>query len=155
MHHFALRLVVALLTFVVGVTVSSLWNFKRAVILERQAEPAAVLVAAPSLDVAPPRPFSCPSKLIISGGLLNGKAVSKPAPVYPPIAKAARAQGTVVVEVVVDEDGDVISANAVSGHPLLQQAALAAARQVKLSPTRLNGTPVKVSGTLTYNFVLE
>jgi len=43
----------------------------------------------------------------------------------------------------------------VSGHPLLQQAAVAAARQAKFTPTKLNGSPVKVSGILTYNFVLE
>jgi TonB family protein len=155
MRHFALRLVVALLAFFVGVTAASLWGFKRAVILDRQPVTTAVLVAAPSLDELPPAPHSCGMMNIVSGGVLNGKAVSKPAPVYPPIAKAARAQGTVAVQILVNEDGDVISATAVSGHPLLQQAAVAAARQAKLSPTRLNGTPVKVSGTLTYNFMLE
>ena len=96
-----------------------------------------------------------PSSTIVSGGVLNGKAVSKPEPVYPPIAKVAKASGTVTVEVTVDEEGNVISASAVSGHPLLQQAAVAAARQAKFSPTKLNGSPVKVSGILTYNFVLE
>jgi len=155
MRHFALRLVVALLAFFVGVTAASLWGFKRAVILDRQPVTTAVLVAAPSLDELPPAPHSCSLMNIVSGGVLNGKAISKPAPVYPPIAKAARAEGTVAVQILVNEDGDVISATAVSGHPLLQAAAVAAARQAKLSPTRLNGTPVKVSGTLTYNFVLE
>jgi TonB family protein len=155
MRHFALRLVVALLAFFVGVTAASLWGFKRAVILDRQPVTTAVLVAAPSLDELPPASHSCSLMNIVSGGVLNGKAVSKPAPVYPPIAKAARVQGTVAVQILVNEDGDVISATAVSGHPLLQAAAVAAARQAKLSPTRLNGTPVRVSGTLTYNFVLE
>ena len=159
MHRIALRLVVALLTFVVGITASSLFNFSSSDKSKRcvAPAPAAVLVAAPSqgdLQLSPYTAVSEP-RIVVSGGILNGKAVSKPAPVYPPIAKAARAQGTVVVQVVVDEDGDVISANAVSGHPLLQQAAVAAARQAKFSPTRLNGTPVKVSGALTYNFVLE
>jgi periplasmic protein TonB len=155
MRHFAIRLVVALLTFVVGVTITSLLSLKRAVILERQSAPAAVFVAAPAQDEPPAAPHSCSLMNIVSGGVLNGKAVSKPAPAYPPIAKAARAQGTVAVQVLVDEDGDVISATAISGHPLLQQAAVAAARQAKLSPTRLSGEPVKVSGLLTYNFVLE
>lgn len=91
---------------------------------------------------------------IISGGVLNGKAVAKPQPVYPPIARAARAQGTVVVQILVDEEGYVIAANAVSGHPLLQQAAVVAARQARFTPTRLEGKPVKVSGVITYNFVL-
>lgn len=91
---------------------------------------------------------------IISGGVLNGKAISKPQPVYPPIARAARAQGTVTVQILVDEEGYVIAANAVSGHPLLQQAAVAAARQARFTPTFLEGQPVKVSGVITYNFVL-
>ena len=92
---------------------------------------------------------------VISGGVLNGKAVSKPEPPYPAIAKAARASGTVTVQVTVDETGHVVSAEAVSGHPLLRPAAVAAARQARLTPTLLSGEPVKVSGVLTYNFVLE
>ena len=89
----------------------------------------------------------------ISGGVLDGKAISKPEPAYPPLAKATHATGAVRVQVTVDEDGNVVSAAAVSGHPLLQAAAVAAARQAKLSPTLLGGKPVKVTGILTYNFV--
>jgi protein TonB len=106
----------------------------------------------------PPKPQPTPEpkkNVTVSGGVLNGKAISKPAPVYPPIAKAARAQGTVTVQILVDETGRVISATAVSGHPLLQQAAVAAARQARFSPTLLSGQPVKVSGVITYNFVLQ
>jgi TonB family protein len=102
----------------------------------------------------PPAPKPTP-KPIVAGGVLNGKAISKPQPAYPPMALAARAQGTVVVQIVVDESGRVISASAVSGHPLLQQAAVAAARQARFSPTLLSGQPVKVSGVITYNFVLQ
>ena len=91
---------------------------------------------------------------MVSGGVLNGKAISKPQPVYPPIARAARASGTVTVQIVVDESGQVISANAVSGHQLLRKAAEEAARQARFTPTRLSGQPVKVSGVITYNFVL-
>jgi TonB family protein len=90
----------------------------------------------------------------ITGGILNGKAVSKPLPAYPPDAKAARAQGTVAVKILVDEEGRVVEAVAVSGHPLLRPAAEAAALQSRYSPTRLSGQPVKVSGVVTYNFVL-
>lgn len=90
----------------------------------------------------------------ISGGVLNGKAVSKPEPSYPSLAKAARASGAVVVKVTVDESGKVISAEAVSGHPLLRPAAVAAAREAKFTPTLLSGKPVRVTGLLTYNFVL-
>ena len=157
MRRIALRLVVALLTFVVGVTASSLFNFNSSHKSERcvAPAPAAVLVASPSLDEPPPT-FNLPKPtVIVSGGILNGKAISKPEAVYPPIAKAARAQGAVAVQIVVDENGDVVSAQAVSGHPLLQAAAVEAARQAKFTPTRLSGEPVKVSGVLTYTFVLE
>jgi len=91
----------------------------------------------------------------ISGGVLNGKAISLPKPAYPPIAKQAGAAGTVVVQVLIDEQGNVVSASAVSGHPLLRAAAAAAARGAKFSPTKLSGKSVKVSGVLTYNFTLE
>ena len=91
----------------------------------------------------------------ISGGVLNGKAISKPAPPYPAVAKAARASGVVVVQITVDENGRVISASAVSGHPLLRQAAQQAAHQARFSPTLLSGQPVKVTGTITYNFNLQ
>ena len=111
-----------------------------------------------SKDEAPPPPLPAPTpapKTVISGGVLNGKAVSKPLPAYPPVAKAASAQGTVTVQVVVDERGRVTSAQAVSGNPLLQQAAVAAARQAQFSPTLLSGQPVRVSGVITYNFDLS
>jgi TonB family protein len=104
----------------------------------------------PPAPTPPPKP-----KTVVSGGVLNGRAVSKPAPVYPAIAKAARASGTVTVQILVDEEGHVISASAVSGHPLLQQAAVAAARQARFAPVILSGQPVKVSGVITYNFVLQ
>jgi protein TonB len=65
------------------------------------------------------------------------------------------ASGTVTVQVTIDESGNVVAAQAVSGHPLLQAAAVAAARQAKFSPTLLSGKPVKVTGVLTYNFVPE
>jgi protein TonB len=83
---------------------------------------------------------------------MNGKAVRLVQPAYPAIARAAHASGTVRVQVLVDEAGNVISASAVSGHPLLQASAVAAARSSKFSPTLLSGVPVKVSGVITYNF---
>lgn len=92
---------------------------------------------------------------VISGGVLNGKALSLPTPAYPPIARAAHAAGTVVVQVLIDEEGNVVSAKAVSGHPLLQAASVAAAREAKFSPTRLEGEPVKVTGVIQYNFVAQ
>lgn len=89
----------------------------------------------------------------LSGGVLNGKALTLPLPVYPAEARAAQAAGSVTVKVVVDEYGTVISASAVSGHELLRQAAVNAALQARFSPTTLMGEPVKVSGVIVYNFV--
>ena len=91
----------------------------------------------------------------VAGGELDGKATSKPEPAYPALAKAARAAGVVSVQVTVDETGRVVAAEATSGHPLLRQAAVEAARGARFSPTLQSGRPVKVSGVLTYNFVLE
>jgi len=89
----------------------------------------------------------------IESGVLNGRALSLGRPAYPPIARAAHASGTVTVQVLIDEQGNVIAAHAVDGHPLLQAAAVGAARQARFSPTLLEGDPVKVTGVIKYNFV--
>ena len=118
------------------------------------------VVSAPTrVDIAgeppPPAPTPTPRTAPISGGVLNGKAISLPKPSYPPIARAAHAAGTVVVQVLIDENGNVVSAHAVSGHPLLQAVAVSAARQARFSPTKLSGQPVKVTGVIQYNFVAQ
>jgi len=91
----------------------------------------------------------------VATGTLNGKVIDLPRPPYPHIAKQAKASGTVVVQVSVNEKGDVVSANAVSGHALLRAASVAAARGAKFSPTTVNGKPVKVNGVITYTFTAE
>jgi TonB family protein len=98
-------------------------------------------------------PITSGNSKTISGGVLNGKAVSLPKPAYPQAARAVRASGAVNVQVTVDERGEVVSASAVSGHPLLRASAVQAARQAKFSPTLLSGKPVKVTGVIVYNFV--
>ncbi len=103
----------------------------------------------------PPEAKPTPPRAPISGGVLNGKAISLPKPAYPPIARAAHASGTVVVQVLIDENGNVVSAHAVSGHPLLQAAAVGAAKSARFSPTKLSGQPVKVTGVIQYNFVSQ
>jgi protein TonB len=101
----------------------------------------------------PPKATPKPVPKTVSGGVLNGKATSLPKPGYPPAARAVRAGGSVSVQVLISESGGVISASAVSGHPLLRAAAESAARGARFSPTLLSGQPVKVSGVITYNFV--
>jgi protein TonB len=117
------------------------------------------VIAAPKVTIGdeppPPEPKATPPRAPISGGVLNGKALSLPKPPYPQIAKAAHASGTVVVQVLIDENGNVVSARAVSGHPLLQAVAVAAARGARFSPTKLSGQPVKVTGVIQYNFVAQ
>jgi TonB family protein len=97
--------------------------------------------------------FNRTAEKTLNGGVLNSKASSLPAPEYPLIARQARASGPVNVEVLIDEGGNVVSARSVSGHPLLQAAAVTAARQATFAPTRLNGEPVMVRGIITYNFM--
>ncbi len=87
------------------------------------------------------------------GGVLNGKATYFPKPEYPAAAKAVKAGGAVSVQLIVDEEGRVISAEAVSGHPLLRSAAETAAKGALFTPTFVSGQPVRISGILTYNFV--
>lgn len=122
---------------------------------------AGTVISAPArINIAeepppPSTPTPTPRAAPISGGVLNGKAISLPKPAYPPIARAARASGTVVVQVLIDENGNVVSAKAVSGHPLLQAVAVSAARQARFSPTKLSGQPVKVTGVIQYNFVAQ
>ena len=94
------------------------------------------------------------AKTVMSGGVLNSKAVSLPRPGYPSAAKSVGAAGTVVVEVTIDEQGKVVGARAISGHPFLQQAAVQAARQARFSPATLSGEPVKIKGTISYVFTL-
>ena len=90
---------------------------------------------------------------VISGGVLNGAAISLPKPDYPPAARAVRASGAVTIKVLVDHDGLVYSAEPASGHPLLRSSARDSACGAKFRPTLLQGEPVKVSGFITYNFV--
>ena len=94
-----------------------------------------------------------PTREPITGGVLNGKALALPQPAYPPLARAAHISGTVTVQVLIDEQGNVSAAHAFAGHPLLQTVCVAAAQQAKFSPTLLEGEPVKVTGVITYTFV--
>jgi TonB family protein len=89
----------------------------------------------------------------ISGGVLNSKATNLVTPQYPVAAKAVRASGTVNVQVTVDESGNVISASAVNGHPLLKQSAEQAARASKFNPIIKDGQAVKYTGVIVYNFI--
>ena len=117
---------------------------------ETEAPPPPRVTTTPA-----PAPQKPSGPITLPSYVLSGKAVSKPAPPYPIIAKQAHIQGLVAVQIVIDEQGRVISARATSGNPLLQQAAVQAAYQARFTPTLLSGQPVKVTGSITYNFVLN
>ena len=143
-----------------GVTTVIGSNDSNAAVAMPSGPGSGTVVSAPAkIDIGgeppPPEVKPTPPRAPISGGVLNGKAISLPKPAYPPIARAAHASGTVVVQVLIDENGNVVSARAVSGHPLLQAVAVGAARQAKFSPTKLSGQPVKVTGVIQYNFVAQ
>ncbi|MCI0487056.1 MAG: TonB family protein [Blastocatellia bacterium] len=87
------------------------------------------------------------------GGVLQGEAISRVQPSYPQEARAIRMRGMIVVEVTVDTEGNVESARAISGNVFFHHESEKAARQWKFRPTLLNGVPVKVIGTITFNFM--
>ena len=103
----------------------------------------------PRVETRPPKPK------LVSLGVIESKVIRKAVPPYPELAKRARASGPVTVQILLDEQGRVISARATGGHPLLRPAAEQAAYQTRFSPTLLSNQPVKVSGVITFNFVLQ
>ena len=111
----------------------------------------------PKEEVVKPTPTPEPPKkpTAVSEGVLQGSAIRKQRPTYPPIARAARVSGPVQVIVTISEQGNVIDAYAADGNPMLRQAAVEAARQWLFTPTKLSNVPVKVQGMLTFNFVLQ
>jgi TonB family protein len=174
MRKLTVYLFVAALTFAVGAIASTLLSGVFSTPTKKSNDAATVTQTTPPtapmlVDTTRPGRCACSesyvesesaageamSKEPIRGGVLNGKAISLPQPSYPPIARAARASGTVLVQIVVDERGCIQTARAASGHPLLQAAAVQAAQQACFTPTRLSGQRVKVSGVITYNFLLQ
>jgi protein TonB len=109
-----------------------------------------------AIEEPPPAATPAPRPILkpVSGGVLNGTALSLPAPIYPEAAKRMRTAGVVEVSVVLDETGKVVSATATSGPTILREAAVQAALKAKFSPTKLSGQPVKVSGSINYKFAL-
>jgi TonB family protein len=109
--------------------------------------------APPPPPPAKKAPVRHVAKKRVTLGVINGKATSLPKPRYPATARAMNAKGAVRVRVLIDENGRVVSANAVAGHILLRNAAETAARDARFAPTLLSGEPVKVSGVIIYNFL--
>ncbi|HEX8368842.1 MAG TPA: TonB family protein [Pyrinomonadaceae bacterium] len=120
---------------------------------EKEIEPPPIMPKPlPKPAVEPPKKEK---PVVVTGGVVNGKAINLVKPQFSPAAKAVKASGAVNVQVLIDEKGNVVSASAVSGHQLLRQSAEQAARASKFTPTFLTGQPVKVTGVIVYNFALQ
>jgi TonB family protein len=103
----------------------------------------------------PRKPEAREGTVKASGGPILDKAIKKVEPDYPPIAKAAGAEGKVMVNITTSEDGKVIGAEIIEGHPLLRDSALKAVKQWEFKPTELSGVRVKVVAVLTFDFKLK
>jgi TonB family protein len=91
----------------------------------------------------------------VTSVVLQGKAIARRTPIYPPLAKQIRLQGDVSVEVIISPDGRVEGARVVSGHPMFSQVAKEAALGWRFEPTFLNGVAVRVTGVITFVFKLN
>lgn len=109
-------------------------------------KPKAATRAIPELDNRPLR---------ISSSILQGKAIERRKPTYPPLAQQIRLQGDVSIEVMIAPDGHVESARIVSGHPMLADKAREAALGWRFQPTLLNNVPVRVTGVIVFAFKLN
>jgi protein TonB len=110
----------------------------------------------PPVPVAPPipKPIQRPP-IIVVAKLQEAKLIRKVEPVYPELAIKARITGRVILQVTVDEDGNVVDIRVLQGHPILEGSAVSAVRQWKYSPTILDGEPVPVTATVTVIFALR
>jgi TonB family protein len=118
-------------------------------LMDAQPAPASITATAPGKGEAPPK------RITVGGNVQQSMLVSQVAPVYPPLAKAARIQGSVRLQVLLSREGEVSEVSVVSGHPLLVQAAVEAVKQWKYRTTLLNGQPVEVMTQVDVNFTLD
>jgi len=114
--------------------------------------PAAAPPPPPKAAPPPPKPTG-PMK--IGGNVVAANLINPVKPVYPPLAKMARQQGTVKFEAMISKEGTIEDLKLISGPPLLVQAAMDAVKQWRYKPTVLNGEPVEVQTTIDVNFSLS
>ena len=158
---YGIRLLVALLTFAVGVTAAWVFDFKSApaqlLLEERDVTTVSFIDLDGKVRAEMPQSGSCQlgGARGVFGGVLQSKTINESSPAYPKYGKAARVSGKVVVKVEVDEDGRVSKAKAQTGYGMLPEAAEKDALETRFAPTRLSGQPVRVTGYIMYNFVLE
>jgi len=95
-----------------------------------------------------------PQRVRVSAGVQQGLLIHRVQPTYPPLARQARIQGSVVLQALIGKDGSIQNLHVVSGHPMLTGAALDAVKQWRYKPYYLNGEPVEVETTVNVNFTL-
>ena len=121
--------------------------------------PTCPVTGLPDMNNAGPSPVGAhlvpPKPRPISGGVMEGYLVKQVQPVYPHMAQIAGVQGDVILQAMIDREGDIVQLQAVSGHPMLVPAALDAVRQWRYRPYRLNGEPVEVETQITVRFILS
>jgi len=114
-----------------------------------------IVSATSNLGAVPKFVPVTPQRIRISQGVTRGLLIHKEEPQYPPLARAARVQGEVVLSAVIDTNGTIQNLQLVSGHPMLVPAAIAAVKQWRYKPYLLNGQPVEVETTITVIFSLS
>jgi len=114
-----------------------------------------VISSTASLSAVPKFIPATPQRIRISGGVTKGLLIHRVEPGYPPLARAARVQGDVVLSAVIDTNGQIQNLQLVSGHPMLVPAALTAVKEWRYKPYLLNGQPVEVETTITVIFTLS
>lgn len=120
-----------------------------------------IIGAVPTAAPPPPPPVKeapkpvVPQRIRVGGNVQQAKLVRQPRPVYPPLARQARIQGTVRLTAVIAKDGTIQELQVVNGHPLLVPSALEAVKQWVYQPTLLNGEPVEVITQIDVNFTLS
>ena len=114
-----------------------------------------IISATPVAAPPPPPKVEAPKRIRVGGQVQAAMAISRPQPIYPPLAKQARIQGVVRLEAQISKTGTIENLKVISGHPLLVQSALDAVKQWRYKPTVLNNEPVEVITTIDVNFTLS
>ena len=112
-------------------------------------------IISATANVAAVPKLALPQRIRISQGVTKGLLIHRVEPTYPPLARAARVQGEVVLTAVISTSGEIENLQLVSGHPMLVPEAIAAVRQWRYKPYLLNGQPVEVETTITVIFSLS
>ena len=115
--------------------------------------PGQGIMAGNGPALTPPKP-AAPARIKQGGEVTAASIITQTRPAYPPLARQARIQGTVVLHAIIDKEGKVAQLEVVSGHPLLVQSAIEAVKQWRYKPTQLNGDPVEVDTTIQVTFTM-